>query len=658
MTRDSKIQFGAALVLTLALGASGVLATGLLGMAGRYRLTYTEQAEQGQPAQVSLGIAMGAFRGIFVNWLWIRANNLKEDGKFYEANELAKVITQLQPRFPRVWVFHAWNMSYNISVATQTPQERWDWVNAGIKLLRDEGIPANPNDLLLHKELAWIFMHKIGGITDDANQYYKRRMAEEWQALLGPPPLPDQRDRSRDQAIKKYVDWLRPIVEAPTSLDELRARQPQVDALIDRLKAQSGIEKLDPAMLELYERTRAVLASGRRDLLLKSAGEKSRAFVAACRDPALRPAWDALLPFVRRRVLVEVYHMEPERMLRYTQTYGPIDWRHPSSHALYWSARGVELAMPRFRGEIDRPQFDFLNTDRITVQAIQDLFRSGDVYFDYLSSISGQYQMWLATPNVNFIQAYADVLDSMFSVERSGIFNDRGQRQFTMLWNGFENFIREAITYLYRRGQLDEAEQWLTRLRTDARRNLVGPHLMEELEAPLPQFVEKELRGEAARPDIAREQVVGSLLGAYANGLLGNDNELFTRQFSFAASVHKYYMEEQLRATPTGAEVKRMEVMDPDFEMVAGMTFMQFIGILGPDDRERAYANATDQLRCFAYKMLVESGYKQQMDEGVREGGPSFDSKFVAPLIYEDYTRDIQARLDRRRKVNTNIETK
>ena len=101
----------------------------------------------------------------------LRAAMTRVIGKYIEANELAKVITQLQPRFPRVWVFHAWNMSYNISVATQTPQERWDWVNAGIKLLRDEGIPANPNDLLLHKELAWIFMHKIGGITDDANQY-------------------------------------------------------------------------------------------------------------------------------------------------------------------------------------------------------------------------------------------------------------------------------------------------------------------------------------------------------------------------------------------------------------------------------------------------------------------------------------------------------
>src|SRR5207253_542677 len=83
---------------------------------------------EGQPPQVAVGIAMGAFRGLFVNILWIRANQLKEDGRYHESMDLARAITQLQPRFPQVWVFHAWNMAYNISVATQTPDERWRWV--------------------------------------------------------------------------------------------------------------------------------------------------------------------------------------------------------------------------------------------------------------------------------------------------------------------------------------------------------------------------------------------------------------------------------------------------------------------------------------------------------------------------------------------------
>src|SRR5690606_9111775 len=160
MQRATRTQLIAAGVMVLALAASGVLAVGLSASAGRHRLIYTDQATEGDPPQVGLGIAMGAFRGLFVNFLWIRANQLKEDGRFYEAIDLARAITKLQPRFPQVWVFHAWNMAYNISVSTQTPEERWQWVQAGIRLLRDQGIPANPNDMLIHKELAWIFLHK------------------------------------------------------------------------------------------------------------------------------------------------------------------------------------------------------------------------------------------------------------------------------------------------------------------------------------------------------------------------------------------------------------------------------------------------------------------------------------------------------------------
>src|SRR6185436_15210691 len=125
MTRDTRVQALAALVLAGCLAVSGVLAVNLTGMAGAAKLTYTDRAEEGQ----TVGIALGAFRGIFVNFLWIRANDMKEAGKFFDAIQLASTITKLQPRFPRVWVFHAWNMAYNISVTTQTPEERWAWVN-------------------------------------------------------------------------------------------------------------------------------------------------------------------------------------------------------------------------------------------------------------------------------------------------------------------------------------------------------------------------------------------------------------------------------------------------------------------------------------------------------------------------------------------------
>lgn len=656
MTRDTKVQGLAGIVLIVALLSSSALATRLSALAGKHKLTYTEQAEEGQPWEVTAGIAMGAFRGIFVNWLWIRANTLKEEGKFYEANQLAEVITRLQPRFPRVWVFHAWNMSYNISVSTQTPDERWAWVNAGISLLRDRAIPANPNDLLIHKELAWIFMHKIGGYTDDANGFYKRRFAQEWTVLLGAPPPRDRDDLDRAKAIAKCAARLRLIADAPDRYSEAVAKEPTIATLRDRLKSEAGLDvNLD--LVPRYELGKALAASARKAIYDKNASPQTKAFQALVTDPTMAKAWEILIASLRKQMLVGQYHMEPDRMVRYTEKYGPIDWRLPAAHALYWSARGSDLAKPRYRGEIDRPEMDFLNTDRVTVQAIQDLFRGGEVYFDFLAS-NDPNTLFLATPNVHFVQAYADVLDAMFDPFFTGIFGDRAQRQFTMLWHGYENFIREAITYYYRRGQFKEAEEWQARLRNDARKNTSNPVDMAELNLPLEEFVENELRGEASRPSIAVAQVQGGLVAAYASGLIVGDANLFTRQFQYAQRLHKYYMEEQLRNTPAGGSTERMALMDPDFEILAGQIFAAFITNLSMENAQTAYLNAPENLRCWAYETLRNSRFVEQGEQDAKQGGQSFEQNFPKPTIFDAYSEDIRQRILKRQDRSKEVEMK
>lgn len=82
-------------------------------------------------------VALGGFRGIIADMLWMRASELQNEGKFFELAQLADWITKLEPRFPTVWAFHAWNMAYNISVLFPDPEDRWRWVQQGIRLLRD-----------------------------------------------------------------------------------------------------------------------------------------------------------------------------------------------------------------------------------------------------------------------------------------------------------------------------------------------------------------------------------------------------------------------------------------------------------------------------------------------------------------------------------------
>ena len=116
--------------------------------------------------------------------LWLRASRLQDEGRHFELVQLADWITKLEPGIPEVWSFHAWNMAFNVSVMMRDPSERWRWIQNGIALLRDQGLRYNPREPSLYSELSWIYMFKIGGETDIANAYYKKKLAEAVQSVL------------------------------------------------------------------------------------------------------------------------------------------------------------------------------------------------------------------------------------------------------------------------------------------------------------------------------------------------------------------------------------------------------------------------------------------------------------------------------------------
>ena len=91
-------------------------------------LTRLQPLENAPPILAFTTVALGGFRGLISNMLWIRATQLQEDGKYFEMVQLADWITKLQPHFVSVWVNQAWNLSYNISVKFPDHADRWLWV--------------------------------------------------------------------------------------------------------------------------------------------------------------------------------------------------------------------------------------------------------------------------------------------------------------------------------------------------------------------------------------------------------------------------------------------------------------------------------------------------------------------------------------------------
>src|SRR5499427_138483 len=91
-------------------------------------LTRVKPLENAPPVLAFTTVALGGFRGLIANALWIRASDLQDDGKYFEMVQLADWITALQPHFVTVWVHLAWNMAYNISVKFKDSADRWLWV--------------------------------------------------------------------------------------------------------------------------------------------------------------------------------------------------------------------------------------------------------------------------------------------------------------------------------------------------------------------------------------------------------------------------------------------------------------------------------------------------------------------------------------------------
>ena len=179
-------QFMAALAIAL-LAASGLFQSEL----NRHRanpelgLDRLPLLENAPPLLAFTTVALGSFRGLIANALWIRANQMQDEGRFFEMVQLSDWITKLEPHFAQVWTHQAWNMAYNISVRFSSPADRWGWVENGIKLLRDEGLKYNPTEAQIYQQLGWLFQHKMGYYLDDAHLYYKAAWYSQMNAVLG-----------------------------------------------------------------------------------------------------------------------------------------------------------------------------------------------------------------------------------------------------------------------------------------------------------------------------------------------------------------------------------------------------------------------------------------------------------------------------------------
>lgn len=357
-----------------------------------HRSVHVAPPEDAPPFMTFITVALGGFRGIIADLLWLRSMELQEQGRFFELAQLADWITKMQPHFVQVWAFHAWNMAYNISDFFPDPEDRWRWVQYGIQLLRDEGIRLNPGQSALYRELAWLYQHKIGYIMDRAHWHYKIRLAMDMDPLL--------EGRGPDYAA------------------------PADDPRLSRLREEY---KLDPGIMKTID-----------DL------------------------------------------------------YGPLEWRHPATHALYWAYLGRE-AVPASR--------DAIICARMIVQCMSQLFRQGNLVVDPDAGL------YVTAPDLDLLPGVMNSYE-----EALGRYDSLPIRM-----SGF-HFLAEAAMLLYCYGRVEEASKMFERLAGAV------PDFPPGLDVE--NFVEEAMTLDPAdiSRDIAMAMVEGFMFQALAQAELGNES--------------------------------------------------------------------------------------------------------------------------------------
>ena len=325
----------------------------------RLGLTRVQPLENAPPMLAFTTVALGGFRGLISNALWMRATDLQDEDKFFEMAQLADWITKLEPHFVHVWLVQAWNMTYNISVKFKESSpgqfpDRWRWVKAGIELLRDDGLRYNPNELLIYRELAWFFQHKIGQNLDDASMYYKQEWANDMAKVFG-------------------------------------KKKPNLDELIHP----------------------------------QTADEKERT-----------------------RLLRETYKMDPRFMKAVDEQYGPLEWRLPEAHAIYWAALGLEKAK---ENPTKIKEDDLITLRRVIYQSMLLSFQRGRLVTNPFA------QAFEFGPNLDIIPKVN------FAYEQAAREDERNRDH---ILRAHRNFLRNAAYFLYEYNRLADAAEWYKYLST------------------------------------------------------------------------------------------------------------------------------------------------------------------------------------------------
>jgi hypothetical protein len=149
-------------------------------------------------------LTMGGFRGVLSTVLWIQAEEDKNNRKWLDLGTKYNLIGTLQPYFTSVYVFHSWNLAYNLSAQWAEQDAKYKWILDGMAYLY-KGEEYNPGNTDLIYEEANLYAMKLGGAYERA--FYRQHWRDDISRLH---EFNDRMPLTRDsaQALKHVRDFV------------------------------------------------------------------------------------------------------------------------------------------------------------------------------------------------------------------------------------------------------------------------------------------------------------------------------------------------------------------------------------------------------------------------------------------------------------------
>jgi hypothetical protein len=134
--------------------------------------------------------------------------------------------------------------------------------------------------------------------------------------------------------------------------------------------------------------------------------------------------------------------MDPSYMKEVDQLYGPLEWRLPEAHAVYWAALGLKIAANNPSKVKDQ---DLITLRRVIYQSMQMSFQRGRLVTNPFA------QAFEFGPNL-------DIIPKVSAAYEQAAEEDASNHDYIL--QAHKNFLKDAVYFLYQDNRLADAAYW------------------------------------------------------------------------------------------------------------------------------------------------------------------------------------------------------